>query len=87
LNQTIHYLGTVTAIAVEEYDDLAIRSERSNPGGTSPAVAPTWFGYDARPSQSGAFSSGVSTAVVDDDYFTDLTWNRLNDVGDGLFFI
>jgi hypothetical protein len=87
LSQTIHYLGTVTAVTVEEYDDLAIGSERSNPGCTSPAVASPWFGYDARPSQSGAFSGGVSTAVVDDDYFADLTWNRLNDVGDGLFFI
>jgi hypothetical protein len=87
LNQTIHYLGTVTAITVEENDDLAIGSKRSNPGGTSPAVASAWFGYDSRPSQSGAFSGGVSTAVVDDDYLGDLIWNRLNDVCDGLFFI
>src|ERR1051326_7427998 len=67
--EPVHLLGTITAIAIEENDDLTFRRERAQSGAKRTYVSRRRLRHYASTSRACDFGSAIFAAVVHDDDF------------------
>ena len=70
IDKLIHEFGAIAAIAIEKYDDLAFRLQRTYSSEAGASVTMSRFAHDFCASSARAFSRSIRAAVINDDEFT-----------------
>src|SRR5882724_648110 len=88
LNEPIHHFRIVTAVTVQEHNDLAISRKRAQPRAKRPSISGLRLCYHASTSDCCNLRGTIGAAVIDDDYFvSDLTRHVIDDFTNRLLFV
>src|SRR5260221_14537001 len=87
LNEPIHHFRIVTAVTVQEHNDLAISRKRAKPRAKRPPVSPLGFCYHARSGGGCDFRCLISAAFFNHVYIvSNLTRHVIDDFTNRLLF-
>src|SRR5712672_3671565 len=88
LNEPIHHFRTVTAVTVQEHNDLAIIRKRAQSRAKRPPISPLGLCYNASAGGCCNFSCAIGAAVINDDYLvSNLTRHVIDDFTNRLLFV
>src|SRR5882724_2868387 len=88
LNEPIHHFRIVTAVTVQEHNDLAISRERAQPRAKRPSISALRLCYHASAGGCCNFRCAIAAAVINDDYLvSNLTRHVIDDFTNRCFLI